>query len=109
MPNEPNTKQILFKEIDDVLDPAIHSFFKRMLLDTHTVSKGKKVYRQEARRIFIKELTKNMAEQDLLENTSLNSKLLQNYCSLLLISQFLQAQDPKTDKLFQDNRVKAIF
>ena len=64
MDKEPNCKKIFFKEVDDVLDPSIHSFFKRMLLDNHTVSKSKKVYRQEARRIFIKELTKNMAEHD---------------------------------------------
>jgi hypothetical protein len=35
-----------------------------MLLDRHTVSEVKKIFRVEARKIFIKEITKNLAEYD---------------------------------------------
>lgn len=58
-----------------------------MLLNTHTISNHKKIYRQEARKIFIKEVTKNLMEFDHIENPGqLNTKLLQNYCALLLVS-----------------------
>jgi hypothetical protein len=38
-------KQIVFEEEGDQLDPQIDLFFKRMLLDTHTIAKAKKIYR----------------------------------------------------------------
>jgi len=37
-----------------------------MLLDTHTISKQNKVFRQEARKIFVKEVTKNLLEHELI-------------------------------------------
>jgi hypothetical protein len=33
-----------------------------MLLDTHTIQVSKKVYRLEARKVFVKEITKNLME-----------------------------------------------
>jgi hypothetical protein len=57
-------KQIVFDEDIDELDINISMFFKRMLLDTHTVSKSKKIYRQEARKVFVREICKNLAEFD---------------------------------------------
>lgn len=38
-------KQIVFEEEGDLLDTQINLFFKRMLLDTHTIAKPKKIYR----------------------------------------------------------------
>lgn len=77
-----------------------------MLLDTHTIAKSKKIYRREARRVFVKEVTKNLVEVQyfkksseavaeqgsmatgtgLAESTGFNTKLLQNYGALLLVS-----------------------
>jgi len=78
-----------------------------MLLDTHTVSKQNKIFRQEARKVFVKEITRNLVEHDSIKSSDetaahLNSKLLQNYGSLLLIGQFLMVPDKKNDKMFPD-------
>jgi hypothetical protein len=63
-----------------------------MLFDTHTVSKCKKMYRNEARKIFVREVAKNLFEREIFENKDANKpdspgdqynlKLLQNYGAL---------------------------
>ena len=91
-------KQIVFQEDAD-LDQKINTFFRRMLLNTHTISKSKKIYRVEAKKVFIKEITKNLVEYELNKSgeVQFNTKLLQNYCALLLISQFLMVSDKRFD------------
>jgi hypothetical protein len=84
-------------------------FFKRILLDFHTGSKKYKVYRQEARKIFVKEVSKNLIEQEMHGDSKFNTKLVQNYCALLLISQFLMESDQRNEKLLHDQRIRAIF
>jgi hypothetical protein len=116
-------KQIVFEEEGDQLDTQIELFFERMLLDPHTTAKPKKIYRQEARRVFVKEVTKNLVELEFFKSGSssvavhdlkpgnadlaanaagFNTKLLQNYGALLLISQFLTIQGKKRDQLIRD-------
>ena len=56
--------QIVFREEEDEIDQRITHFFRAMLLDRHTASICKKIFRSEARRVFIKEITKNMIEHD---------------------------------------------
>jgi hypothetical protein len=50
----------VFKENEKVLDTRIHNFFRTMLFDRHTVSASKKIFRLEARNVFIQEMTKNL-------------------------------------------------
>jgi hypothetical protein len=67
-----------------------------MLLETHTIPKYKKIYRQEARRVFVKEVTKNLIESEPFDasmDKSYNFKLMQNYGAILLISKFLTVPD----------------
>tara|TARA_B110000285_G_C14917646_1_gene511024 strand:- start:360 stop:737 length:378 start_codon:yes stop_codon:yes gene_type:complete len=82
-----------------------------MLLDTHTVAKAKKVYRKEARKIFIREICKNLMEVEMQQEVpgyEFNSKLLQNYCAMLIVYQFLMVPEKKVELNIKDQRVKAI-
>jgi len=56
--------QLVFQENQDNVDVRILTFFRAMLLDRHTVSEIKKIFRVEARKIFIKEITKNLVEHE---------------------------------------------
>jgi len=96
----------VFKENEKVLDTRIHNFFRTMLFDRHTVSASKKIFRLEARNVFILEMTKNLITHQQIscqdENNKdqpLSVKLIQNYNSILLIHHVLFAPDSKTDKL----------
>lgn len=89
------------------LDASISYFFKKMLLDTHTVAKAKKVFRKEARKIFIREICKNLTEMEYC-GSGFNSKLLQNYCAMVIIYQFLMVPEKKIEHGIKDQRVKAI-
>lgn len=100
-------RQIVFREAGDQLDPRVDKFFREMLLDRHTVSQARKAYRVEARRVFIKEITKNMMEHDGLSRGPLDpaqaavnecsTKLLQNYTSFLLLSNLLMTSEQRPD------------
>ena len=58
-------KQIVFEEDQDELDLSINIFLRRMLLNTHLMAQSRKVYRQEARKVFVKEIVKNLTEFDI--------------------------------------------
>lgn len=96
--------QIVFREADEELDHRITNFFRAMLLDRHPVSISEKVFRSEARRVFIKEITKNIIEHDQpIQDPSptceqmFSSKLLQNYTSFLLFSNLLMTPELKPE------------
>ena len=81
-------KRIVYRETGDQLDTGLHAFFKRMLLDTHTTAKYKRLFRYEARKVFVREVTKNLTQAETYSHAGkiYNLKLLQNYGALLLIS-----------------------
>jgi hypothetical protein len=79
---------IVFEEKNEILDININIFLKRMLLDTHTIAKSKKIFRREARKVFVKEITRNLTE-----TSTDGTKLMQNYCALLIVSKFLTVKD----------------
>lgn len=57
--------QIVFYQYsEDELDRRITDFFRAILLDRHPFSVTEKIFRNEARRVFIKEITKNIVEHD---------------------------------------------
>jgi hypothetical protein len=58
--------------------------------------------------VFVREITKNLMEYEQSTDGGFNSKLLQNYCALLTISQFLMVSDKKLEHSNLDQRVKAI-
>ena len=68
------------------------------------MAKSKKVLRQEARKTFIKEIVKNMSQEDQGES---HNKLLQNYTALNLVYLVLMAPEKKNNAV-ADGRIKAI-
>ena len=67
-------KQIVFEEDQDELDSSISLFLRRMLLNTHLVNQSRKVYIQEARKVFVKEIVKNLTEFDIGNSNERKSK-----------------------------------
>jgi hypothetical protein len=61
-------KQIVFEEDHDELDLPVNIFLRRMLLNTHLLTRSRKVYRQEARKVFVKEIVKNLTELDIVNS-----------------------------------------
>ena len=83
----------------------IVQFFRKMLLNSHTISRQKKHIRHEAIRIFVKEVVKNLTQQD--PSSNVNLKLLQNYTALQLIHIVLMVPEVKNESLL-DGRIKAL-
>ena len=85
--------EVAFNESYDPMDPSIAIFLKRMLVDTHTIPGNKKIFRKEARKVFVKEICKNIMENETFKSSQerplINLKVMQNYSGVLIISKFL--------------------
>mmetsp|Transcript_20547 Transcript_20547/g.31284 ORF Transcript_20547/g.31284 Transcript_20547/m.31284 type:complete len:195 (-) Transcript_20547:880-1464(-) len=88
---------IEFEERQEI-DPGLVSFLGGMLMWNHTMSKQFLIFKQEARRLFVKEITKNLVDHETFkwDDHTFNIRLLQNYHAILLLSKFILVPEART-------------
>lgn len=92
-------------------DYRLEKFFKCILLDRHTITIQNKIYRQEARKVFMKELSKNLMDTDNAVADASNEpscKLLFNFSAVLLVLQSCCSPESKGDSRDRPGKLLAI-